>query len=90
MSKNVPADTFVKVWQESESVAEVVESLKSFGRTASSCSARASGLRKKGVNLKKMPGKGRGKRVDVEALNHIVKKNSLNTGLDTDKADVAQ
>lgn len=76
MRKLISAEEFVKVWQASEDVGEVANKLEMPMKT---CHTRASNYRRKGIKLKLMkrgPKKGRyfgaaGKKLDVEALNHI-------------------
>jgi len=61
---------FVKMWQKSDSVAEVAEALDMTSQTAT---ARAAMLRKAGVLLKSFPrGRKAGSGLDVAALNALL------------------
>lgn len=68
--KEVSPRDFTVAWQTSESVEEVS---KRTGLPKDVCSARASQLRKLGVNLKKFPAGGR-PAIDVEALNRLIEE----------------
>lgn len=73
---NVPAETFVKAWQASNSLDEVIEKLNAEGHEvqAGSLTTRAAGYRSKGINLKKFPRQG-GRSLDVEALKKLIESN---------------
>jgi hypothetical protein len=64
----VTAMRFLEVWQSSNSAEEAAQRL---GMPKAIANARASGYRKAGVNLKKMPRRPKN-RVDVEALNRKI------------------
>lgn len=68
MKKHVDAETFVRTWQNAETVADVARDL---GITAQSATARAAAYRKRGVNLKRFPKRG-GARLNVDALNDLI------------------
>lgn len=65
-------ETFVKTWQASTSMGEVLESLGVDSRYASS---RATTLRKKGVTLKRFKQRDA---IDVKSLNELAKKSLKN------------
>lgn len=74
--ESLTAEEFVRLWQSCKSVTEVTEKA---GRTYTAVVSRANTLRKKGVNLKKMPHTGRPKqKVEVDKLNAIIE--SLTNG----------
>lgn len=66
---SVSAEEFVKIWQSSESVAQVADQAK---MRIIACHVRAANYRRIGVKLKKMKPKGRPK-LDVAALNKLCK-----------------
>ena len=68
--QQVPAETFVRAWQEAESVDAVV---KATGLTKANINQRAFKLRKNGVPLKKFNGVGREK-LDYKALAKLAKE----------------
>ena len=65
------AKTFIKVWQTSPSVKKVCDEL---GLLPSSASQRATNLRKRGVDLKKMPRNSHG--FDIEELQALAREYS--------------
>ena len=69
-AKQVPAETFVRAWQEAESVDAVV---KATGLNKANVNQRAFKLRKNGVPLKKFNGVGREK-LDYKALAKLAKE----------------
>jgi hypothetical protein len=64
----VSAERFVEVWQTSNSAQEVRDRT---GMPLPIVHARASGYRKQGVKLKKMP-RTHGRQLDIEALNRLI------------------
>lgn len=74
MPKQLTPETFVTVWQLSESLDEFCERT---GMKRNSAAVRASTYRKKGVALKKMKrGAGGRKPLNVELLNQLVAASS--------------
>jgi len=70
MPKQLTPETFVTVWQLSESLDEFCERT---GMKRNSAAVRASSYRKKGVALKKMKrGAGGRKPLDVQLLNQLI------------------
>ena len=67
----VPAKDFIRIYQASESVAEVA---KETGLTAHTVSQRASTYRKKGVPLKAMPNSGVTTRNDWNELAELARE----------------
>jgi hypothetical protein len=66
----VSAERFVEVWQTSNSAQEVADRT---GMPLPIVHARASGYRKQGVKLKKMP-RAHGRQLDIEALNRLIEE----------------
>jgi hypothetical protein len=66
----VSAEKFVTVWQTSDSAQEVSKKLE---MPLPIVHARASGYRKQGVKLKKMP-RTHGRQLDIEALNKLIEE----------------
>ena len=62
----VSAEDFVLIWQNSKNLGEIVEKT---GASYDAVTRRASGYRKKGINLKKF---ARGQKLDVDALNALI------------------
>lgn len=69
--KFVSAETFVEVWQASESISEVAETL---GQNYNYVAKRAGDLRKIKVNLKKFERKKGGRKIDASKLNALIEK----------------
>ncbi len=70
----IDPETFVRCWQTSESVAEVVKKLNEFSALPvpeGVASARASAYRKRNVRLKHMPKKTK-PRLDADGLNRLI------------------
>lgn len=64
-----PAEDFIRIWQESSSVQEVVQ------KTAMPYDivlARVSGYRRKGINLKKMKRASSSRKLDVKHINELI------------------
>lgn len=63
--KRISPEDFVRIWQTSETFAEV---LKRTGMKGNSCSVRAQHYRKKGIALRKFHGCGQGRKINYAAL----------------------
>lgn len=70
MTNRIPAELFVRIWQESASAEDAAHRI---GVTRSAASSRATWLRQKGIELRKFP-VGRHK-MDVGELKKIVGEN---------------
>lgn len=66
---SIENEKFVTVWQNAATVDEAAETL---GLARAITASRAYNLRKRGVNLKKMG--GRGQAIDVDSLNKLIAK----------------
>jgi hypothetical protein len=68
--KHIETDAFVRAWQRAKSPADVARLCK---QSSATVSARASFLRKRGINLKRF-GRGGWNRIDVPAINRLTRK----------------
>lgn len=69
-AKYVTAEEFIRAYQASSSVIEAASKLNVTEQTVY---ARAAAYRKKGIQLKRFPNKSRGNKLDVQALNALIK-----------------
>jgi len=67
--KNIDAATFIKAWQSSKSAGEAAK--KVGYKDSLAASSRATVLRARGLNLKKMP-RGRPHPLDIKALKKLI------------------
>lgn len=80
-SYNVPPETFVAVWQSSNSAQEAADRL---GMPKDIAQARASGYRNEGVRLKMMPRGAVTRKLSVPALNRLI--DDLDNEMDAKRA----